>query len=594
MILLGAISLSSSTFSFVSPVKGQVIEGWQVAGGSGNYSEANGVITLSGNDTVPGTTLYRDISPQTDFEISLQVKAATLGEVDRDPNCAGEGFAMVLRQNASMFGTLVGINFEFRARGGGQFLVNRHDNLCNIYGWSDDWTPFVYDSLGYNDGYAFWHPSTPQNLTGAPFPPSFQLTSQYNTTNAPVRANVLYTMKLQVQQTPFIITAEVLEENGSLLGSYSVSDMDNFAFKDIGCIGISNGFGGTFYVTNVTGIPPISTFDYSPSQPSAYSDTIFNASNSNPQDQIVNYSWTFGDGTNISTTQPLVSHVYQSSGQFNVTLVVTDSSGYSASTSRLIQVLLPTSLSISTAANSTAVGSSVNISGQLLNYDGNGIPNVPVVVFYTFAGADSWYPLSSAFTDQTGDYNIQWLNTVSGTFTIKAQWTGNQTYSGVTATTTLSALPYQSQNVFFVESNSTLSSLSFNSTNAELSFTASGPPDTTGYAKVTIAKSLIQNTQNIKVTLDGNQINYTLSQATDSWLLTFSYHHSTHSLNVFLPIADKTAPQVSASNSEQTTPIANEQSGNGYQFWMEIIIVAAIATITILTATVARKKRNPQ
>ena len=244
------------------------------------------------------------------------------------------------------------------------------------------------------------------------------------------------------------------------------------------------------------------------------------------------------------------------------------------------------------------MGSTVNITGQLLNYDGNGIPNVPVVVFYTFAGADSWYPLSSDFTDQTGNYNIQWLNTVSGTFTIKAQWTGNQTYSGATATTTLSALPYQSQGVFFVESNSTITSLAFNSTNAELSFTASGPPDTTGYAKVTIAKSLIQNTQNITVTLDGNQINYTLSQAANSWLLTFSYHHSTHSVNVFLPMADKTASQASVSNSEpvsasdsvQTTPIANEPSGIGYQFWIGIIIVAAIAAIVILTAAGARKK----
>ena len=159
----------------------------------------------------------------------MQVKAATLGEVDRDPNGAGEGFAIMLRQNASMFGTMVGLNFEMRARGGGQFLVNRHDEQCDLNGWTDDWTPFVYDSLGYNDGYAFWHTNETQGQTGFPLP--FQPTPVYNTTDAPVRPNVWYTMKLDVQETPFTVTAEVLDENGTLLGSFSVSDMNNFAFK---------------------------------------------------------------------------------------------------------------------------------------------------------------------------------------------------------------------------------------------------------------------------------------------------------------------------------------------------------------------------
>jgi hypothetical protein len=131
-----------------------------------------------------------------------------------------------------------------------------------------------------------------------------------------------------------------------------------------------------------------------------------------------------------------------------------------------------------------------------------------------------------------GSYNIQWLNPASGTFVLTASWAGNATYKAASNTTTLSSLPLTNQNVFFVESNSTVYSLAFNSTSLELSFTVSGPSGTTGYVKVTIAKSLVANGEDIKVYLDGNQLNYSETSTPNSWQLVFNYSHSTHNIAV--------------------------------------------------------------
>jgi nitrous oxidase accessory protein NosD len=102
------------------------------------------------------------------------------------------------------------------------------------------------------------------------------------------------------------------------------------------------------------------------------------------------------------------------------------------------------------------------------------------------------------------------------------------------------------ESFFTVESNSTVSALAFNSTSSELSFTVSGPSNTTGYVKVTIAKSLVTNAENIKVYLDGNQLNYDVTSSADSWLLTFTYAHSKH--NVMISLATNEAEEALLSN----------------------------------------------
>jgi hypothetical protein len=414
----------------------ETLQGWHIAENSGNYAETDGVITLSGNEQSAGTTLYRDILPQTDFEISLQVKAETLGEVHADIQGAGEGLAIMLRPNASIFGKAIGINFELRARGGGQFLVLRHNSVADTNGWPYDWTPFIYNTLEYNDGSYFWQYSTPEVKA-----------------NAPVKPDVWYTMKLKVQQTPFVITAEVLAENGTLLGTFPINDMNNFSFEDIHCLGVSSGFGGTFYVRNFTinGISPV-------------------------EDAVISVS----------------------------------------------------------AEPSVTLGSPIHIQGNLTN-GGVALANELILLKYTFAGAEEWYPITSTRTDAAGNYSAQWLYTATGMFTLRAEWEGNSTRPGAFANITLNSLPLSDKSVFSIESNSTVTSLAFNSTTSELSFTVSGVSNTTGYVKATIDKDLLANAQDLRVYLDGSQLQYSLKETNNAWLIEFNYSHSTHNLSIFLP-----------------------------------------------------------
>jgi hypothetical protein len=94
------------------------------------------------------------------------------------------------------------------------------------------------------------------------------------------------------------------------------------------------------------------------------------------------------------------------------------------------------------------------------------------------------------------------------------------------------ATPTPDSNNFNIESNSTVSAFSFNSSVPELSFTVSGETGTTGYVKATISKSFMPDAENIKVYLDGNQTDYSLDSDGNSWIVTFTYQHSTHQVTI--------------------------------------------------------------
>jgi len=192
---------------------------------------------------------------------------------------------------------------------------------------------------------------------------------------------------------------------------------------------------------------------------------------------------------------------------------------------------LPTYISISVDASSTVVGSAVNVNGRLTDVNGSALPDKSVTLLYSIAGND-WVPIGSGTTNDTGDYNIQWVNTASGTFTLKVEWIGNDDYLGANANTTLSFLPQQNQKIFFVESNSTVSALTFNSTNTELSFTVSGPSGTTGYVKATIPKDLLYTEGDWSVLVDEQPVIPTVNEDANNTYLYFTYGHSTKTVEI--------------------------------------------------------------
>jgi len=141
-----------------------------------------------------------------------------------------------------------------------------------------------------------------------------------------------------------------------------------------------------------------------------------------------------------------------------------------------------------------------------------------------------------------------------------------------TLTPTPSPIPVPGQSFFFVESNSTITELFFNSTSSELSFTVSGESDTAGYVKVTIAKSLLSSVQNVKVYLDGKQLNVAITEDEDSWLLSFTYMHSTHKVMISL-----------ATNADDATFL-------GIAPW--VWIASAIVIVALLTVGIAFMHRR--
>jgi hypothetical protein len=192
-------------------------------------------------------------------------------------------------------------------------------------------------------------------------------------------------------------------------------------------------------------------------------------------------------------------------------------------------------LEISCKSSTSYSGFNVEIEGNLA-FNGTAIPNAPILLSYSVNGGKSWQDLTLVYTGSDGSYSATWLPSVTGNYLIKATYEGDADTLGASSEIVNFAVTnFAEKNLpFSVSSNSTVTSLAFNSTTSELSFTVSGPSETTGYVKVAIAKSLVSNAENIKVYLDGNQLNYEVTSNEDSWLLTFTYKHSTHQVMISL------------------------------------------------------------
>jgi len=281
--------------------------------------------------------------------------------------------------------------------------------------------------------------------------------------------------------------------------------------------------------------PPVARFTYSPTIPSASEEITFDASSSFDLDEdIVSYRWNFDDGNISSTVISSIVHTYEFPRIYNVTLTVVDTKGLNCSYSQTVWVRMITSITISTSSASTFVGFTINVTGTLRDLFGNGLKNETVVLSYTFSGANSWTAITSDNTENLGNYQAVWIPPATGSFVVKAEWAGNSTHVGAFRTTNLNILSYEDEYIFCVESNSTVSSLIFDSSDFTLKFTVAGPPGTQGSVKVTVAKNLVENIEVVEVKVNGEEVDFTVTPLNDSWLIHFTYQHSTHSVTINL------------------------------------------------------------
>ena len=84
---------------------------------------------------------------------------------------------------------------------------------------------------------------------------------------------------------------------------------------------------------------PIADFTFSPPEPRAQDPIEFTdqSRDTNPTGSIVAWSWDFGDGTQCTKQNP--THAYTKSGEYTVTLTVTDNDQLTATASKTITVL---------------------------------------------------------------------------------------------------------------------------------------------------------------------------------------------------------------------------------------------------------------
>ena len=245
--------------------------------------------------------------------------------------------------------------------------------------------------------------------------------------------------------------------------------------------------------------------------------------------------------------------------------------GWSSFKIDYIKVLPQTSLTVQTSVSSTALGYNVDISGLLTTIEGQPLSGKNIVFSHQTPGVTEWNYFTSATTNSQGEYSATWLPLATGSFVVKAEWRGDDTYSGASDSKNISVIRSADTSLLFVESNSTLSSLSLNASANEVSFEVRGPAGTRGYVKFLISRVLIANLTQFRVYIDGNETEFSATSTDNIQMLYFEYGHSSHQVTIRLPAV---RPSPSPSIPE-------------FQTW--IILPVLLATLILAVVGIRRK-----
>ncbi|KAL3913617.1 MAG: hypothetical protein SGILL_006417, partial [Bacillariaceae sp.] len=130
--------------------------------------------------------------------------------------------------------------------------------------------------------------------------------------------------------------------------------------------------------TGSVNIPPTAAFTV-PKGPFAIGDTVqFSTTSTDEDGEELMHDWDFGDDSTSTNENP--SHVFESPGQYRVTLVVTDENGQSQQTSKTIVVGEPPKANIVSPEEGTEfyVGEVLHLKGTATDANGNEIPDAQI------------------------------------------------------------------------------------------------------------------------------------------------------------------------------------------------------------------------
>ena len=198
-----------------------------------------------------------------------------------------------------------------------------------------------------------------------------------------------------------------------------------------------------------------------------------------------------------------------------------------------VDCILPAPLSLSLNSSTSYLGWKVVVNGNLTCNE-VGVSKASILLSYSVTNGETWNEIMQVDTDSDGAYSAAWIPSATGNYIVRAEWEGNFTFPTTTTLINLAVTSFEEQSVFSVTSNSTMTNLTFNSTSKELTFIVIGPTGTPGVAEVYIPESLVANIADVRVFLDDGQIGYKAISVDDSWLLHFTYLHSTHEITISL------------------------------------------------------------
>lgn len=231
-------------------------------------------------------------------------------------------------------------------------------------------------------------------------------------------------------------------------------------------------------------------------------------------------------------------------------------------------------LDIGSVSSVTGLGITNTLTGRIsLVSNDQPITGLEITLAYSVNNGNSWIDLPTVISSSDGSFNRSWIPTAEGVYLIRAAWAGNDQYPSTEAIFSLAITISTSNDIFTVQSNSIISNLLFNSETKQLSFTVSGESGTSGYTRIIISKELVADGNDIEITLDGVNMNYELSSTDTSWVLYFTYSHSSHDI-----VADL--------NSEQGL------LGSDGDNTLLIVGLVLIALVSIVIITMIYRKRK--
>jgi PKD repeat protein len=120
-----------------------------------------------------------------------------------------------------------------------------------------------------------------------------------------------------------------------------------------------------------TNTPPTASFEISPMNPEAGEDITFDASESSDDSNIVAYEWDMDDNGAFDTTGQTVTKVFESPGDYDITLRVTDGQQTTNTTSRIVSISSSVELSPSISVSSTEPKSGETVTFDASDSTGN-------------------------------------------------------------------------------------------------------------------------------------------------------------------------------------------------------------------------------